>query len=186
MEKVDIDILEGLFALLRKMKGRTVGDSKDGLLLVSVDGQGQPNVMTLTIADAGIMNFGPTINVYVREPRYTHDLLEENGDFTLNLPRSGEMGDVVSFCGKATGRKTDKFQRMNLTAVQSRLVKPPVIGECGMHFECSALNKYHQVDEDMCERLRNALHGNKHHSIFTGLVEAAYADADIAEQLSAG
>ncbi|GAG39732.1 unnamed protein product, partial [marine sediment metagenome] len=91
---------------------------------------------------------------------------------------------VVSFCGKATGRRTDKFEKKNLTAVPSRCVTPPIIGECGIHFECSASNKYDQEVEDICERLKNAYHGTDYSSVFMGLVEAAYADADIAEALS--
>ena len=191
MEKVDIDVLDGFHELLLALRRRQLKGSRDeeksrtGFLQVSADGEGKPNVTTQTYVDTGMFGFmGPSLNVYVRPTRYTYTLLEQNGDFTLNVPRPGELGDVINFCGKATGRRTDKFQKKNLTAVPSRHVAPPIVGECCMHFECSAFNKYDQKEEDMCERLRRAYHSPGYASVFMGLVEAAYADADIAETLS--
>ncbi|GAG45416.1 unnamed protein product, partial [marine sediment metagenome] len=55
MEEVEIDVLDGFNELLQAMRRRRGNERKNemGFLLVSADGQGKPNVMTLTWLGTG-------------------------------------------------------------------------------------------------------------------------------------
>ena len=71
----------------------------------------------------------------VRPSRYTYSLIEQSGDFTVNvLPSS--LKEVAQYCGTVSGRDHDKFKEKGLTAVPSLKVKTPLIQECLLHVEC--------------------------------------------------
>ncbi|MEM2178234.1 MAG: flavin reductase [Nitrososphaerota archaeon] len=84
-----------------------------GLLLVSIDSNGKPNVMTIGWGSIGIIWYKPVFTVLVRPSRYTHKLIEETEDFTINVPKKG-MKDIIDFCGSVSGREVDKFKEKNL------------------------------------------------------------------------
>lgn len=72
-------------------------------------------------------------------PRYSLTLLEASREFTLNVPViSPEMTKKVIICGSLSGRDgLDKFAKAGLTRVASRHVRPPVLKECPLNFECA-------------------------------------------------
>jgi len=47
--------------------------------------------------------------VAVRPSRYTHDFIENTGEFTVNVPNRG-MESIVSYCGTVSGKDHDKFE----------------------------------------------------------------------------
>ena len=183
MDKVDISYLDGFKAFCESKSGLMAATLRN-LLLVSSDGQNTPNVMT--IGAAGIAFAGPcgwAFLVYVAPSRYTYGLLEENGDFTVNVPRAG-MEDIVKYCGTVTGREHDKFREQNLTAVPSRCVRSPIIGECAVHYECQLFCKLDAIPESMGECMTTYYKGStNYHRLFQGHIRAIYADSDIAESL---
>ena len=128
MEKADISCLDGFELLFKSINGSMASTLKSSLLVTS-DGHNNPNVMT--IGAAGIADAGPcgwVLFVYVAPSRYTYSLLEQDGDFTVNVPRVG-MEDIVAYCGKVSGRENDKFKEKDPTPVPSRHVIPPIIAE---------------------------------------------------------
>ena len=60
----------------------------------------------------------PVATVYVRPQRYTLGLLNENEQFTLCFFAEGTHRSTLAYCGKASGRDTDKIKDCGLT-VQS-------------------------------------------------------------------
>lgn len=72
-------------------------------------------------------------------PRFSHKLLTAQREFTLNVPTiSPETTKRVIVCGSLSGRDgVDKFAKAGFTAVPSRHVLPPVLGECPLNFECA-------------------------------------------------
>jgi len=66
--------------------------------------------------------------------------MEEVGEFTVNVPPR-ELAAEVNLWGTVSGRDHDKFQEARLTPVASRQVRPPIIQECVVHYECRILHK---------------------------------------------
>ena len=110
------------------------------VLLVSQGKQGAPNTMAIGWGQIGIIWGKPVFTVLVRPSRYTYTLIEEAGDFTVNIVPP-QLKDVVQYCGTASGRNHDKFQEKGLTAIPSSKVKTPLIKECILHYECNITYK---------------------------------------------
>jgi flavin reductase (DIM6/NTAB) family NADH-FMN oxidoreductase RutF len=95
---------------------------------------GKPNI--ITIAWTGVMcSDPPLVYASVRPVRFTHSLLEQNGDFVLNLPGPSQAREV-DLCGTVSGRRKDKFSLCGFTAVRAKEVDAPAIEECPVHLEC--------------------------------------------------
>ncbi len=93
-----------------------------------------PNL--ITIAWAGIVcSQPPMISISVRPERYSHMLIRETGEFTVNLPRAGQAREV-DFCGVKSGRELDKFAACELTAYTGSTVSAPLVAECPVGLEC--------------------------------------------------
>ena len=66
-----------------------------------------PNVFTA--AWTGIINSEPAMTyVSIRPSRYSHELIEQNGEFVINLTTQ-DLLHAADFCGVKSGRDTDKF-----------------------------------------------------------------------------
>ena len=118
-------------------------------LIVSVDRQGKPNVMT-----AGeVFNIGLRspciIGIALRKATYTHSLIEESRQFTVNFPTVAILNKVDQV-GHITGRGgLDKFEKFGLTPLPSAEVLPPIIEECPVNLECKMLNVSEVGDHDL-------------------------------------
>jgi len=81
-------------------------------------------------------------------PRYTNKLLKEVPEFVLNIPHAG-LRDAISICGKFSGDQVDKFKEAGLTAQPSKVVRPPVIAECPINFECKIIQSVRVGSHDI-------------------------------------
>lgn len=158
---------------------------KPGLLLVTQGKRGQPNIMTIGWASLGVLWSRPCFVTLVRPVRYSYRLLEENREFTINvLPR--KLAKVAQFCGSVSGRDHDKFAEQGLTAVPSRMIKVPIIGECVIHYECKVVHYNDTRRITMPADLAHMAYpsGDKHR-LYYGEIVAAYADRDAKAKLKA-
>jgi flavin reductase (DIM6/NTAB) family NADH-FMN oxidoreductase RutF len=90
----------------------------------------------ITIAWTGIVNSEPPMTyVSVRKTRYSHQLIEQSGEFVINLP-SEDMTFAMDYCGVKSGKDVDKFQTQNLTPVSGDQVACPMILEAPVNLEC--------------------------------------------------
>jgi flavin reductase (DIM6/NTAB) family NADH-FMN oxidoreductase RutF len=117
-----------------------------GLLLVSMMKNGKRNVMTIGWGFVGILWRMPVFVVAVRPSRYTHEFLDDSGEFTVNVP-DDHMHDVVQYCGQVSGREHDKVEECKLTLLDAKEVKVPFIKECRIHYECRVVHKL-EVNRD--------------------------------------
>ncbi len=176
MAKIAIHYSDLFAETMRRMRG-------DGLLLVTTGSDGKPNVMTIGWGTIGSIWGRPTFLVLVRPSRYTYSRLEEIDDFTVNVPPA-ELADAASHCGTVSGREHDKFQEDRLTILPSKQVRPPVIKECVIHYECRTLHRNDVVPEAVAQAvLDDAYPEGDFHRIYFGEIVAAYADEDAAERL---
>jgi flavin reductase (DIM6/NTAB) family NADH-FMN oxidoreductase RutF len=151
---------------------------KPGLLLVSADASGKPNAMTIGWGTIGIIWGKPIFIVLVRPSRYTHGLIEQTEDFTVNVP-SADMADVVAFCGSASGRDHDKFAEKGLIAVPGRKVKSPIIDQCVIHYECKVVHKNDVLKDNLASEITSSAYPRgDFHTIYFGEILSVYASPD--------
>lgn len=104
-----------------------------GLLLMS--GLKTPNAMTIGWGTVGIVWGKPIFSVLVRPSRHSCKLLEEFGEFSVNVP-SDEMNRAVAICGTESGRNVDKVQLCKFNLLPGETIAVPHIGGCPVVYEC--------------------------------------------------
>ena len=130
--------------------------------LVSCVGKaGKPNITTVAWIMPTSQN-PALIAMSLGTTRHSHTLIEESGEFVINVPTLETMQAVYA-CGNLTGRSFDKFKKANLTPMPSKKVKAPAIRECIAHIECEVVDKLKTGD----------------HTIFVAKILEAYADMGV-------
>lgn len=120
--------------------------SHGGVLVTAKSGD-RVNSMTIGWGMIGRVWNMPTVIIWVREGRFTRPLLDEAGDFTLNVPHGEKAAKILAFCGAKSGRDVNKPEHLGLTLVDSELVKAPGIKELPLTIECQIM--YRQLlDKD--------------------------------------
>jgi flavin reductase (DIM6/NTAB) family NADH-FMN oxidoreductase RutF len=110
--------------------------------------------------------------------------MEATGDFTVCCPYPG-MGDEVMFCGTRSGRRCDKMEECNFTALPSGTIKTPGIDECGIIWECRTL--YHSdIDPEALSPEIGAYAAGDYHRVYYGIIQRCVADEDIEERFPVG
>jgi len=132
--------------------------------LIACGNQEENNIITL--AWVGVVNSSPPmISAAIRPGRYSHDIIKNSGEFTVNLPKK-EQADIADGCGTVSGRDVDKFAQFNLAAEMGTLQHAPMIKECPISMEC---------------RVERTL-SLASHTLFIGEVVATYLAEDIIDQ----
>ena len=101
--------------------GHICESMKKGILLTTKSGE-KVNTMTIGWGSVGI-EWGRAIFVaYVRVGRHTRQMLDDNGEFTVNIPYGDFDSKILGFCGTKSGRDVDKIAEMGLDLVDSSVV----------------------------------------------------------------
>ena len=107
----------------------------------------EPNV--LTIAWTGIINSSPAMTyISVRPERWSHHLIAESGEFVINVT-TDSLVRAADFCGVRSGKDTDKFKEMNLTALPASKVSAPILAQSPISLECKVTEVKHLGSHDM-------------------------------------
>ncbi|NKN35127.1 flavin reductase family protein [Agrobacterium sp. a22-2] len=102
------------------------------------------NVMTMSWHM--MMEFTPPlIGCIVSSADHSFAALSQTGECVIAIPAS-DMAEKVVAVGNCSGRDTDKFAEIGLTALPARKVGAPLIGECFANLECKV------TDRDFVER----------------------------------
>lgn len=94
----------------------------------------RPNIITLAWAGT-VCSAPPMVSVSVRKERYSHGIIQETGEFVINLVTK-DLTFATDYCGVRSGRDVDKFKEMKLTPLPSRQIRAPGIGESPVNLEC--------------------------------------------------
>ena len=114
-----------------------------GVLLTTRSGD-RVNTMTIGWGKIGI-EWGKSIFIaYVRESRYTIQLLESSGEFTVNIPLNSDSREILGYCGRRSGRDTDKIRDLKVTLVDSDVVSAPGIAQLPLTLECRVIYRQKQ------------------------------------------
>ena len=119
------------------------------VVMVSCASKGQrPNIITL--AWAGTVCSSPAmVSISVRPERYSHSIIEESGEFVINLVTE-KLIRSCDWCGVKSGRDVDKFKSCHLTARPAeKLEDAPLIGESPVNIECRVTQKIPLGSHDM-------------------------------------
>jgi flavin reductase (DIM6/NTAB) family NADH-FMN oxidoreductase RutF len=104
------------------------------VMVTCVGREGRPNIFT--VAWTGIVcTDPPMLSISVRPERYSYELLQETGEFVVNIPSVREVR-ATDLCGVISGREVDKFERTGLTPAPASVVSAPLIRECPVSLEC--------------------------------------------------
>lgn len=104
-------------------------------LLVSC-GANPEEYNVLTAAWTGtICSDPPMCYVSIRKERFSHDIIERNMAFTLNLTNE-PLARATDWCGVRSGRDYNKFHEMGITPVKGIKVAAPYLEEAPMSIEC--------------------------------------------------
>ena len=154
-----------------------------GCLLATQGKNGSLNAMTIGWGTVGILWGRPVFIVLVRPSRHTWKLLEENGDFTVNVPPP-ELRKTVHICGSKSRRDLDKLAETGLTPIASQHVAAPIIEQCIIHYECRTIHK-NNVEPDALAKavLKDCYRSGDYHTLYYGHILGVLADDDARARL---
>ena len=90
----------------------------------------------MTAAWAGTICSDPVmVSVSIRKERFSHDIIENTGEFTISLTTTG-LARAADYCGVRSGRDVDKFREMKLTKLESAQIRAPGVAESPVVLEC--------------------------------------------------
>jgi flavin reductase (DIM6/NTAB) family NADH-FMN oxidoreductase RutF len=84
----------------------------------------------------------PRIAVVIDKSTYTRELVLASGGFVISLPCRANA-DVAFTVGSASGRETDKFERLGLEVSAGPTLGLPLLAGCVAHLECRLLPEPH-------------------------------------------
>ena len=126
-----------------------------GILLTS-EAEDCVNAMTIGWGTLGLEWGVPIFAAYVRTGRFTHELIERTGEFTICVPYgdkfSKEVTKVVGICGSKSGRDLDKLAKAGVHTVDADIVRPPAIKELPLTLECRVVFSQLQPVKDISYR----------------------------------
>jgi len=145
-----------------------------GCLLVGAKKDAKCNVMTIGWGFVGVFWRMPVFLVAVRHSRFTHEFLEDSGEFTVNVPGEG-LDKVVSYCGEVSGRDHDKFRECELGLAKGKKVKVPVIEKCRIHYECKVVYKLEVKPRMVPANVKKVFYPkDDYHTLYFGKILAVY------------
>ena len=98
------------------------------------DKEGKDNIITVAWAGTVCTN-PPMVSISVRPERYSCHMLEESGEFVINLTTE-KLCYATDYCGVRSGRDVDKFVEMKLTKTEASEVNAAMIEESPVNIEC--------------------------------------------------
>lgn len=159
--------------------GHIMKDIGKGILLTTC-AEEQVNTMIIGWGQLGVVWSKPVFQVLVRESRHTKALLDQNGEFTVNVPLGQIDKNIVAVCGTKSGRDLDKIKELGLTLEPGQTVSVPGIRELPLTLECKVIYKQAQdpaaIDKGCLERFyaKGTQNEGDYHTIYYGEITAAY------------
>lgn len=145
-------------------------------ILLNTQADGLSDTMTIGWAEFGIDWGIQVVTVFIRESRYTKELLEKNLQFSLSCPLEGmNAKEILGFCGTKSGRDVDKFEALNLIKVEGETVQVPAVAQLPLTIEAQVIYKQDQDPQAIeSEILDRYYPKGDFHTAYTAKITAAY------------
>jgi flavin reductase (DIM6/NTAB) family NADH-FMN oxidoreductase RutF len=145
---------------------------------LSVRAEDRINTMTIGWGAIGYFWNRPVLIVGVRYSRYTFDLIEAARDFSVTLPLSPDFKKSLAGTGAQSGRDIDKFKVFSLKADNAKEIESPVIGGCGLVYECRLIFKQAMDPELLEPELRQKFYPQEdYHVMYYGEIVSTYVNS---------
>ena len=147
-----------------------------GILMTTAAGE-TVNTMTIGWGTIGIEWGKPIFIAFVRDSRYTKELLDRNGEFTINVPMDAIDKKILGYCGTKSGRDCDKFADLGLTRVEPEVISVPGIRELPLTLECKVIYRQFQEEKTLPTELYERYYPGPvgdYHTAFYGEIVSAY------------
>lgn len=151
-----------------------------GGILMTTKAEGPANPMTIGWGTLGIEWGKPICTVFVRESRYTKQLIDANGEFTLNVPLGDYDKNIIAVCGTKSGRDMDKIAVLGLTEEAPEVISVPGLKELPLTLECKVIYKQDQdpaaiaKENDDRYYAKGTANEGDYHTAYYGQIVAAY------------
>lgn len=136
------------------------------------------NTMTIGWGTIGIEWGKPVFVAYVRESRFTREMIDATGEFTVNIPIDGADKKIISLCGTKSGRDLDKIRELGLNLEDSELISVPGIREMPLTLECKVIYRNVQdesrLPKNIQDRYYSAINAKDYHIAYYGEIVNAY------------
>ena len=117
-------------------------------ILVVTQAEECVNAMTIGWGTLGIEWSTKIFTIYIREGRFTRELLDRSGEFVVSVPYGEEHAakakKAIGICGSRSGRDNDKIAQAGLTIVDADIVQPPALKELPLTLECRVIFQQEQ------------------------------------------
>lgn len=133
--KQDINILYNATDILTAVKTGVLLTTKADSIV---------NTMTISWGTLGIEWNKSIFTVFVRESRFTKQLLDANPEFTISMPHGPFDPKILGFCGSKSGRDVNKIKELGLTLEPAKTISVPAIKEFPLTLECKVIYKQKQ------------------------------------------
>ncbi len=138
------------------------------------------NPMTIGWCEFGRLWGKQCCTVFVRNSRYTHELLNESSAFTVSVPKKGTLRKELAYCGSHSGRDVNKCEALSLPLLPAHCGGEDGLAGCALHIECRILFRNDMPlslleDEDI--RVRYYTDGDIH-TAYVGEILGVYEEAD--------
>jgi flavin reductase (DIM6/NTAB) family NADH-FMN oxidoreductase RutF len=150
-------------------------------ILLTTKCDGKVNTMTIGWGMLGIEWGKPIFLALVRESRHTMQMLNGNGEFTVNIPVGEIDKKILGFCGSKSGRDLDKIQAMNLTLEEPDKISVPGIRQLPLTLECKVLYRQAQNNGILSKEILDRYYPGEvqdHHTAFYAEIVSAYVIED--------
>ena len=124
-------------------------------ILMTTAAEGKVNTMTIGWGTIGIEWGKPIFIAFVRDSRYTKELLDRNPEFTLNIPMDEACREILKVCGTRSGRDTDKFAELGLVREEPEVISVPGIRQLPLTLECRVIYRQEQVISEMDQQAQS-------------------------------
>ncbi len=113
---------------------------KKGVLITTKTDK-KVNTMAISWGTLGVEWNKPIFITFVRENRFTKFQLDENEEFTINIPLGDFDNKIIGITGTKSGHDIDKIKELNLTLVDGQSISVPAIKELPLTLECRVIYK---------------------------------------------
>lgn len=129
-------------------------------LVSSLKENGETNLMAISWWSYA-SNHPASLVICLSKKGYTHELIEKNGEFALNI-----VGDCVKGaafqCGTCSGRTVDKASQFHIELKPSALIRPMLVRDSRVSLECRVAGQLTIGDHVLFSATIEEAHINEH------------------------